>query len=106
MKLIYAAAIILVTAFALFLPLNQDIASAQTTCVQSLTGAVTNGAWTSDCVSENDTDIGTFYARFYTFTLDEPADVTITLTSDIDTYLYLLRRHGQGWRGGAPYCRA
>ncbi len=95
MKLIYAVAIILVTAFALFLPLNHDIASAQTTCVQSLTGAVTNGAWTSDCVSENDADIGTFYARFYTFTLDEPADVTITLTSDIDTYLYLLSGTGK-----------
>ena len=38
---------------------------------------------------------GDRYTRFYTFTLDEAADVTITLESDEDTYLYLLEGHGR-----------
>ena len=36
-----------------------------------------------------------YYTRFYTFTLDESADVNITLTSDVDTYLYLLDGTGR-----------
>ncbi len=65
-------------------------------CVMPIDGDATiSGAWTSDCVSENDADIGAFYARFYTFTLVEPADITITLASDIDTYLYLLSGAGK-----------
>ena len=38
---------------------------------------------------------GERHARFYTFTLDEAADVTITLESDEDTYLYVLQGHGK-----------
>ena len=39
--------------------------------------------------------VGDRYARFYTFTLDEAADVTITLESDEDTYIYVLQ--GTAW---------
>lgn len=39
--------------------------------------------------------MGNRYARFYTFTLDSAADVTITLESYEDTYLYLLDGHGR-----------
>ena len=39
--------------------------------------------------------VGDRYARFYTFSLDEAADVTITLESDEDTYLYVLQGHGK-----------
>ena len=39
---------------------------------------------------------GTRYARFYAFTLDAPASVTVTISStDVtDTYLYLLEGRG------------
>ena len=39
---------------------------------------------------------GTRYARFYAFTLDTPASVTVTISStDVtDTYLYLLEGRG------------
>ena len=39
---------------------------------------------------------GDRYARLYTFTLDAPSDVSITLESDEDTYMYLLEGHGRG----------
>ena len=65
-------------------------------CMDALTGDATiSGAWTSGCVSENNSDGKTYYARFYTFTLNNPADVTITLTSDINTYLYLMSGTGK-----------
>ena len=38
---------------------------------------------------------GDRYARFYTFTLDEATDIIINLSSDEDTYLYLLNGHGK-----------
>ena len=72
-------------------------------CVNPIDGSGTHtGSWGDDsCVSEtrpNDADDGgtageTYYARFYTFTLDEVSDVTVTLKSDKDTYLYLLDGH-------------
>ena len=45
-------------------------------------------SWTTNCVSTA-SERGGAYARFYTFTLNESADVTITLESSVDTYLYL-----------------
>ena len=67
-------------------------------CVQPLTGSSTiDGSWDSDsdCASvEPANDGGNRYARFYTFTLTEATDVTITLESEEDTYLYL--RQGTG----------
>ena len=59
----------------------------------SLAAAVTrNGSWTSDCTSENQEGS---YAQFYSFTLGQETQVTIDLTSDEDTYLYLLRGPGR-----------
>ena len=73
------------------------------TCVQTIGGEGTyDGRWDDTCLSENrprDSAEGgeagsDYYARFYTFTLDETADVTIRLSSDddpsVDTFLYLM----------------
>ena len=56
-------------------------------CVETLSadGAV-SGSWSSDCDSESRSGS---YASYYTFTLMEPATVTITLESSEDTYLFL-----------------
>ena len=42
---------------------------------------------------------GRGYARYYSFTLTESAEVTIDLTSNVDTYLYL--REGSTTSGTA-----
>ena len=65
-------------------------------CVAGLTGdgAIT-GQWVGECASENHTGS---YARYYNFTLDVESEVTITLESEIDTWLYLLE--GAGRTGG------
>ena len=87
-----------------FTMLPDDLAPA---CVQAINGDMTvSGSWNDSCLSEtrpNDSRNGgeagkDYYARFYTFTLDNESDVTITLTSDddpkVDTFLYLLNGHG------------
>ena len=56
-------------------------------------GAIT-GTWSSECDSESRNGS---YASYYTFTLAESADVTITAESTVDTYLYL--REGAGRDG-------
>ena len=50
-----------------------------------------NGTWNTDCTSvvSAPSGSGDRYARFYTFTLDAESDVTIDLSSDEDTFLYL-----------------
>ena len=56
-------------------------------CRQTLSGAGTSiGMWASAC--ESTTRVGS-YARYYTFTLTGASEVTITLESDTDPYLYL-----------------
>jgi len=63
------------------------------TCVQPLPDDRTaNGHWASDCPS---TSRSGSYASYYTFTLGESAEVTITLESDEDTYLFLLEGAGK-----------
>ena len=67
-------------------------------CLQPLPASGTvNGTWDESCLSENrpngeggraDRD---YYARFYTFTLTEAGDVKTDLSSDEDTYLYLMK---------------
>ena len=54
------------------------------------------GVWNSDCLSDilAPRSSGDRYARFYTFTLEEDASVTVTLTSETDAYLYLLSGTG------------
>ena len=72
-------------------------------CIQPMpeSGTVT-GTWDANCLSENrptasDGSAGSdYYARYYTFTLTDATDVTITLTSEQDTYLYLMRGTGAG----------
>ena len=44
-------------------------------------------SWTADCNSTHRPDS---YAKFFTFTLTDPASVSINLRSSVDTYLYLL----------------
>ena len=76
-------------------------------CIRRIAGiGWITGSWSSACTSERkpiDTNApaGTRYARFYTFTFDAPADITVTLTSQTvsNTYLYLLS--GAGRNGDA-----
>lgn len=76
-------------------------------CIQRIAGiGWITGAWHSGCVSDRrpidaSAPAGTRYARFYTFTLDAPANVTVSLTSQAvsNTYLYLLS--GAGRNGAA-----
>ena len=64
-------------------------------CVEVMTTAFISGVWNIDCASSSRPDS---YGRFYTFTLDEPANVSISLESETtDTYLSLLQ--GQGRTG-------
>ena len=49
------------------------------------------GTWTSDCDSINREGS---YARFYNFTLTQAATVQVDLSSNFDTYLYLLEADG------------
>ena len=62
------------------------------TCAETLSGnASVNGAWVAGCLSANPPNDRDYYARFYTFTLDAAAQVTVTLSSaDTAPYLYLL----------------
>ena len=93
-----AAAIVALGAFVM---LRIGDATAQSGCIQPIpdSGTVT-GAWNADCLSQNtpteptNPPSGTRYARFYTFTLSEVADVTIDLNSNTDTYLFLMEGTG------------
>ena len=58
-------------------------------------GAI-HGDWSTDC-SSAEQDQG--YARYYTFTLAESGEVTVTLESEGDAYLYL--RSGEATSGGS-----
>lgn len=75
-------------------------------CLIPIDGAGTHiGAWDETCLSENrpqDSEGGgragsDYYARFYTFTLGAEADVTVSLSSNVDTFLYV--REGSGSDG-------
>ena len=62
-------------------------------CVTRLTGSASiSGSWSNACLSANSPpNDETYYSRFYTFTLDAAARVTITLSSATAApYLYLL----------------
>ena len=64
-------------------------------CVATVSadGAVSD-SWDTECASESRAGS---YASYYTFTLTESAEVTITLESAVDTFLYL--REGAGRDG-------
>ena len=68
-------------------------------CLTSLSSDGTvDGNWNDDCESEGRSDS---YASYYSFTLTESAEVTITTESSVDTYLFL--RQGSG-RSGSELC--
>ena len=74
-------------------------------CVAPLPDGMTvAGNWNTDCTSDLSAPSGSGdrYARFYTFTLNEAATVTVTLESSADTYLYL--REGSGRDGTELLC--
>ena len=54
-------------------------------------GGSISGQWTGDCASTNQAGS---HARYYTFTLPTASEVTITLESSVDTFLYLLEGAG------------
>jgi subtilisin len=57
-------------------------------CTYSIAlGETVSGSWASGCAS---THRSGSYAEFYTFTLSSSGTVTISLTSSVDSYLYLL----------------
>ena len=69
------------------------------TCVEPLPdNGIVSGNWSSACSSEG---ISGSYASYYTFTLTQSADVTVTVESSVDTYLFL--RQGVG-SDGAELC--
>ena len=72
----------------------EPTAAAASACVQTIGAGSVSGSWTSACLTANPTHGNTYYARFYTFTLDAAADVSIALTSDKPPYLYLLAGAG------------
>ena len=82
-------------------PLPTPTASATPTdlCVETISGNVSLvRSWDESCVSgnrPNDNRAGDYYARFFAFAVDETATVSIRLTSEIDTYLYLMKGRGK-----------
>ena len=73
-------------------------------CVTPITGdGIITASWISACQSTNrpldpdKPDDGTYYARYYTFDINTPSTVTISMESSEDTFLYLL--HGKGKTG-------
>ena len=71
------------------------IATPTDPCFEAISGAVNIvRSWDSSCLSENrpnDGRAGDYYARFFTFTIGEAATVSITVNSQIDTYMYLMK---------------
>ncbi len=90
-----------IVALGAFVLLRIGDATAQSGCIQPIpdSGTVT-GTWNADCLSENipteptNPPSGTRYARFYTFTVSEDADITIDLNSSTDTYMFLMEGTG------------
>ena len=71
-------------------------------CIQRIYGDQTiEGVWNDTCLSENRPDDeegpgeGDYYARFYTISVSADRRVTISLSSEEDTYLYLLKGEGK-----------
>lgn len=68
-------------------------------CIQNMGLGWLTGTWRAGCESSKtpaNAESGTRYARYYTFTLATPADVTVVVTSDdvANSYTYLLRGVG------------
>ena len=65
-------------------------------CIEAVGGGAIPGEWAAECQSSHPDRSG-HYARFYTLSLSEASEVTITLESTTDPYLYL--REGTGVDG-------
>ena len=77
--------------------IHRDLALPPAECVEVIAadGSVA-GAWAPDCESQPRSPAP---ARFFTFALDTPSEVTIDLRSSLDTLLYVRRGHAQwGYR--------
>ena len=73
--------------------MNFGVAAAQTGCgIQPLTSNIVQASWTSDCPAQNRENS---YGRLYSLRLTEPAEVTITLESKTDPYLFLHTEQGE-----------
>ena len=94
--LVFVAVLALVVALVIPLAYGQD------GCQETIASdGTTSGRWTADCISE---DEPAFYARYYSISLTETSDVTISLSSNAaNTYIIL-------WRGssvtGTPVAEA
>ena len=58
--------------------------------LQTFSGTSTDDSWSSECVSQNRTEYGTYYAKFFSFSVSRSATYDLTLESRTDTYLILL----------------
>ena len=75
-----------------------DMETGQCDAIPVTANGTVTGTWADDCQSQV-TDRG--YARYYSFTLDQESAVTVTLESEVDTFLYL--RSGDARSGDALY---
>ncbi len=102
MRFTTVAAIVLAAALTFIVTFDTtDIASAQTSCTNTaIDMATVTGSWSSDCISQNRPNDakgpgqGSYYARYFSLNVPEESEVTITLESTTDTYLYLLTSAG------------
>ena len=79
-------------------PTQTPVADACLTGIAS--DGAANGSWSSACTTDRilitaNAPVGTRYAGYYTFVLSQQSEVTITLESSEDTYLFLLSGHGR-----------
>ena len=92
MKIARPMSLIFVIVLALALPHGaSDVVFAQTECVQPLDSVAVEGTWNGNCLSRNREDA---YARYYTFSILRQSDVSITLESETDPYVFLLSGTG------------
>ena len=59
-----------------------------------IAGTTIAGTWTTDCLTANPDPTGTYYAKFYTFTLDGREELEIRITSDETPYIFLMAGEG------------
>ena len=79
-------------------PTQTPVADACLTGIAS--DGAANGSWSGACTTDRilitaNAPVGTRYAGYYTFVLSQQSEVTITLESSEDTYLFLLSGHGR-----------
>ena len=77
---------------------DTQVATGCNAATLTLPASGVSGSWSDDCGSSV---AGRGYARYYSFTLGQDTEVTIDLTSSVDTYLYL--REGSATSGTASH---